>query len=72
MKKETFFEGLKDIFEIDNDLEESTHLHLTSLSTLALIAYLDKNFKTRIKVAQISNINTVSDLMKLIGEDNFE
>jgi acyl carrier protein len=71
MDKQILFEGLKETLEIDGEINEATEIHLTSLSTLAIIAYVDENFERRVKVADLKNVSTVSDLVNLIGHDNF-
>ena len=71
MDRQSFFEGLKDTLELEDKLGEETQIHLTSLSTLAIIAYVDENFERRVKVADLKNVGTVSDLMDLIGRDKF-
>jgi acyl carrier protein len=71
MDRQSFFEGLKDTLELEDKVGEETQIHLTSLSTLAIIAYVDENFEKRVKVADLKNVGTVSDLMDLIGRDKF-
>jgi len=71
MDRQSFFEGLKDTLELEEKVSEETQIHLTSLSTLAIIAYVDENFEKRVKVADLKNVGTVSDLMDLIGRDKF-
>lgn len=71
MDKSLFFKGIKDSLELTSQVDEETQIHLTSLSTLVIIAFIDENFKKRVKVADIRNIKNVSDLMNLIGKDNF-
>jgi acyl carrier protein len=71
MDRQSFFEGLKDTLELEDKVGEESQIHLTSLSTLAIIAYVDENFEKRVKVADLKNVGTVSDLMNLIGRDKF-
>jgi len=71
MDRQSFFEGLKDTLELEEKVSEETQIHLTSLSTLAIIAYVDENFEKRVKVADLKNVGTVSDLMDLIGREKF-
>jgi acyl carrier protein len=71
MDRQSFFEGLKDTLELEDKVGEESQIHLTSLSTLAIIAYVDENFEKRVKVADLKNVGTVSDLMDLIGRDKF-
>jgi acyl carrier protein len=71
MDKSLFFKGIQETLELTREVNEDTLIHLTSLSTLVIIAFVDENFKKRVKVADIKNIKNVSDLMNLIGMDNF-
>jgi acyl carrier protein len=71
MDKQFFIKELQETLELEGKMDETTQIHLTSLSTLAIIAFVDENFEKRVKVADLKNINTVADLMKLIGIENF-
>jgi acyl carrier protein len=71
MKKEVFFDGIKDCLELEGIVNESTPIHITSLVALSIIAYVDENFSNRIKVTELKTINMLSDLMRLIGLENF-
>jgi acyl carrier protein len=71
MKRADFFSELKDTLMIDNvDIDENTEIHLTSLSTLSIIAFLDEYFDKQVKAIEIRNIHSVSDLIKLIGKEH--
>ena len=79
MKKEEFIGELKDALEIEDedkqitletdlrDLEE-----YDSLSVLAIIAMIAKNFGKQIPSSDFVKITTVSSLMNLIGIEHFE
>jgi acyl carrier protein len=72
MEKEPFFNELKDILEIEGDtLTEETAIHLTSLSTLSVMAFIDEYFEKQVKPADLQNVEYVKDLMSLIGFEHF-
>lgn len=71
MKRSDFFSELKDALMLDDiEINESSEIHLTSLSTLSIIAFIDENFDKQVKASDIRNIHSVSDLMELIGNEN--
>jgi hypothetical protein len=71
MKKSDFFAELREALELDvKDVTEKTPIHLTSIQTLAIIAFADSNFDKRIKIPELKDINYISDLMNLIGREN--
>lgn len=79
MKIENFIDELKDALEIEDENKEITletdlrHLEeYDSLSVLAIIAMIDKNFRKQIPSSDFSKVNTVSSLMDLIGKEYFE
>lgn len=72
MNKNTFFEELKNTLELTSEVTEITELHLSSLETLTVIAFVDENFDMQIKAADLKNIKSVNDLMVLIGNDKIQ
>ena len=73
MKKSDFFSELKDALIIDDiEIDEKTEIHLTSLATLSIIAFIDENFDKQVKASDIRNIHNVSDLISLIGIEYIE
>lgn len=71
MKKSDFFSELKDALMLDDiEINETSEIHLTSLSTLSIIAFIDENFDKQINASDIRNIHYVSDLLELIGKEN--
>jgi len=79
MKKEEFIKELKDALEIEDEDKEitlETDLRYIdeydSLSVLAIIAMIDKNFNKQISSIEFTKITTVSSLMDLIGKEHFE
>jgi acyl carrier protein len=73
MKKSDFLTELKDaiMFE-DGDLNEDTSIQLTSISTLSIIVLIDENFDKQVKAADLKNVATPRQLIKVIGIENFE
>ena len=69
MKKADFFNELTELLELEGDVSENTPLHLTSLSTLSVIVFLDENFNKRVKAINLKNVATIRDLVKLTGHD---
>lgn len=78
VKKSEFIEKLKDTLEIDSDKEitEETNLRgleeYDSLGVLMIAAMVDENFGKQLSLLHFKKVTTVSSLMKLIGEENFE
>ncbi|MBN2018183.1 MAG: acyl carrier protein [Candidatus Cloacimonetes bacterium] len=77
MKKVVFFDELKETLEIEDiHLKEDTILteldEYDSLAILSIIALIDEKFNKKISGQDFQSINTVNDLMRLIGFDNFE
>ena len=79
MKIENFIDELKDALEIeDEDKEITLETDLRdveeydSLSVLAIIAMIDKNFGKQIPSLDFLKVTTVSSLMDLIGKEHFE
>lgn len=73
MKKSDFLNELKDALMEDGDqLAENTSIKLTSLATLSVIALIDENFDKQVKAADLKNVATPGELMKVIGIENFE
>jgi acyl carrier protein len=71
MKKSDFFSELKDALMLDDiEINETSEIHLTSLSTLSIIAFIDENFNKQVNASDIRNIHYVSDLVELIGKEN--
>ena len=78
MNKADFLVELEDILQREDPCSENDNLEdydeWDSLSKMAVMAYYDKNFKVKIgkvKIGlnQFGEIKTVSDLIKLAGEN---
>jgi acyl carrier protein len=73
MKRIDFFSELRDALMIDeSEIDENTEIHLTSLSTLSIIVFIDENFDKQLKASDIKNIRNASDLINLIGVENIK
>lgn len=73
MNKADFLVELEDILQREEPVNENDNLEdydeWDSLSKMAVMAYYDKNFKVKIGLNQFGEIKTVSDLIKLAGEN---
>lgn len=78
MKKEEFIKELENALEIEEnkDITVETDLRYLeeydSLSVLAIIAMIDKNFNKQIPSSDFTKVSRVSSLMDLIGKEHFE
>jgi acyl carrier protein len=73
MKKNDFLFELKDALMVEDVVfDDTTEIHLTSLSTLSVIAFFDENFDKQVKASELRNVHSVKDLIRLIGEENIE
>lgn len=76
MKTSVFLEKLQEELEEDETLTPETKLKslesYDSISLLAIIAFVDENFSKKIETKHFKDIETVSDLMNVIGKENFE
>lgn len=72
MKKEDFFNKLEDLFEIDEKLDDDSHLDLESIDILGLVAFLDENFSVNKTAEELNNITTVKNIIEVIGKDKLE
>lgn len=70
MEKQEFYSALEDYLEIEN-VNESSSLELSSMGILSVIALVDENFDKQLIAADLKMVKVVSDLMNLIGKDNF-
>ncbi|MCW3160410.1 phosphopantetheine-binding protein [Chryseobacterium oryctis] len=76
MKKSVFLEKLQEELEEDETLTVDTNLKglesYDSVSLLSIIAFVDENFNKTIDTKHFKDIETISDLMNVIGIENFE
>lgn len=72
MKKNDFYIEIKEALELDDKtVNEKTPIHLSSLKILALIVLVDEKFEKQIKIINLKEVKTISDLMTVIGTENF-
>lgn len=72
MKKNDFYLEIKEALELDDKtVNEKTPIHLSSLKILALIVLVDEKFEKQIKIINLKEVKTISDLMTVIGTENF-
>lgn len=73
MNKADFLVELEDILQREEPCNENDTLEdydeWDSLSKMAVMAYYDKNFKIKIGLNQLGELKTISDLIKLAGEN---
>ena len=73
MNKADFLVELEDILQreescnIDDKL--SDYEEWDSLSKMAIMAYYDKNFGVKLSLNKLKEVSTVSDLVKLAGDN---
>ncbi|MBL1221977.1 hypothetical protein JET18_14075 [Chryseobacterium sp. L7] len=76
MKTAIFLEKLQEELEEREKLTVETNLreleNYDSISLLSVIALVDENFDNKIDTKDFKDIETVSDLMNIIGRENFE
>lgn len=73
MKKEDFLVELEDILQRDDACAEDDLLEdydeWDSLSKMAVMAFYNKTFGIKIPLTEFKNLKTVSDLIKLAGDN---
>lgn len=72
MKKKEFYEQIKDILLIDENINENTGIVVDSMASLLLIAFFDENFSVTIPHHKIKTLEKISDLVELVGEKLIE
>jgi acyl carrier protein len=77
MKKRTFFEEILEWMEIEPvDINEDTVFRelkdFDSMAVMSIVAYADEKFEKTLSAEQLQGMNTVRDLMELIGMDYFD
>ena len=73
MKKAEYLAELQDVLQRDDPVCETDVLddyeEWDSLAKMALVAYFDKNFNKKLSMNDFEKLKTVTDLMKLTGEN---
>ncbi|MDR2236256.1 MAG: phosphopantetheine-binding protein [Chryseobacterium sp.] len=76
MKTSVFLEKLQEELEEDETLTLDTNLKqlesYDSISLLSVIAFVDENFNKKMDTKQFKDVEKVSDLVAIIGKENFE
>ena len=71
MNKEQFLNELQDVLQRDDAVNENDNLsdyeEWDSLSKMAIMAFFDKRLGKKISLKELSELETVSDLLKLAG-----
>ena len=72
MNKDEFLAELQDVLQREDDCHIDDKLddyeEWDSLSKMAVMAFYNKNFSIKISLDELSNLKTVSDLIKLAGD----
>jgi len=71
MNKKEFLLEIQDIMLLD-EINETTEIEVDSMASLLLIAFLDEEFSILIDQEQIKSIKSVSNIIELIGDENFK
>jgi acyl carrier protein len=72
MKKNDFYIGINEALELENNpVNDKTAISLSSIQILALIVFIDEKFQKQIRIIDLKEVKTISDLMRVIGPDNF-
>lgn len=71
MDKEQFLNEMQDVLQRDDAVNENDNLsdyeEWDSLSKMAIMAFFDKRLGKKISLKELSELETVSDLLKLAG-----
>jgi acyl carrier protein len=71
MLKAAFLEELQELLQRDDPIKPDMELRAMeewdSLAAMSCMAYFDKHFNVKTKIAQYKNLRTVSDLIALAG-----
>ena len=66
MTKEEFIEKMQDVLQADTELTMETVLdeldEWDSLSMMATMAFLDKNFGVKVKIVDLKSLATIGDI----------
>ncbi len=76
MRKQDFYDEIKEIMEIEDEIVDSTKLkdyeEFDSLAVMSLIALINSKFGRRIPGTVLQNVQTPAELVTLIGVENFD
>ncbi len=77
MKKKDFYDKFLEFLEIESisSLDENTMLkdldEYDSFFVLTILAFIDDNFSINLSSKQLGDLETIGDLMTLIGNEKF-
>lgn len=77
MKKEAFFKEIEELLELEGELETNNSttiediLEIDSLAHITLISFVKDELGVELKAESFSELETLDDLVNLIGEDKF-
>lgn len=75
MKSSEFIDRLVKVMDLSDSLEMSSALRgrpeFDSLAIMSILTLIETNFDVFVRATQIAQCEAVSDLIKLIGEENF-
>ena len=72
MTKKEFYNEVKEILLIDDDVHDDTVIVVDSMESLLLIAFFDENFSVTIPHHKIKALKKVSDLVELAANNLIE
>lgn len=78
MKKVNFYRKFQEFLEAESveSFNSDTNLknleEYDSLMIMSIIAFIDDNFSTKLTADQLNDLETISDLIELVGKDKFE
>ena len=78
MKKEDFYSEFHEFLEIESIEELNIDTNIKDLEEhdsfmiMSIIAFIDDNFSTKLTADQLNGIETMNNLIDLIGNDKFE
>ena len=71
MNRETFLESIVEVLQTEDEINFDTELadldEWDSLSAMAIIAFLDKNFGVKATISDVKTFVTVEDIAKKAG-----
>ena len=68
MNQNEFLEKFIDVLQTDEDIDFDTKLEtLEEWDSFSTVAFLDKEFSTKITIEDVKNFKTVGDVAKKVG-----